>query len=59
MLYFLGLNIAKLFRYYETGELNKYWEAPASLSPQEIKKISAKRLSKKGLKMNNNAYKKW
>lgn len=43
MLYFLGLNIAKLFRYYETGELNKYWEASETLSPQEIKKLSAKR----------------
>lgn len=58
MLYFLGLNIAKLFRYYETGELNKYWESPENLSPQEIKKPSAKRLNKKGLKMNNDAYKK-
>lgn len=58
MLYFLGLNIAKLFRYYETGKLNKYWESPENLSPQEIKKPSAKRLNKKGLKMNNDAYKK-
>ena len=38
MLYFLGLNIAKLFRYYETGKLNKYLESPENLSPQEIKK---------------------
>ena len=58
MLYFLGLNIAKLFRYYETGKLNKYLESPENLSPQEIKKPSAKRLNKKGLKMNNDAYKK-
>lgn len=43
---------------YETGELNKYWESPENLSPQEIKKPSAKRLNKKGLKMNNDAYKK-
>ncbi len=58
MLYFLGLNIAKLLRYYETGYLNKYWEAPKNLLSQELKKPSSKRLSKKGIKTNNNVYKK-
>lgn len=57
MLYFLGLNIAKLFRYYETGKLNKYWIAPIDLPKQTIKKPSAKILSKKGSKINNKYYK--
>lgn len=50
MLYFLGLNIAKLFRFYETGKLNKFWVAPSDLEAQKIKKASAKKLSKKGMK---------
>ncbi len=57
MLYFLGLNIAKLFRFYETGKLNKYWIAPDNLEAQTIKKPSAKKLSKKGEKINKNTYK--
>ena len=57
MLSLLGLNIAKLFRYYETGKTNKYWTAPINLSPEQFKKLSAKRLSKKGNRMNKNAYK--
>ncbi len=52
MLYFMGLNIAKLFRYYESGQLNKFWVAPEGLQTQEFKKPSAKRLSKKGTKLN-------
>lgn len=58
MLYFMGLNIAKLFRFYETGRLNKYWVAPEGLQAQTIKKPSAKKLSKKGVKVNSNIYKK-
>lgn len=58
MLYFMGLNIAKLFRFYETGRLNKYWVAPEGLQAQTIKKPSAKKLSKKGVKVNTNIYKK-
>ena len=57
MLNFLGLNIAKLFRFYETGVLNKYRVAPDNLQPQVIKKPSAKKLSKKGEKINKNTYK--
>lgn len=57
MLYFLGLNIAKLFRYYETGKLNKYWIAPDDLTKQTIKKPSAKILSKKGTRINKKYYK--
>ena len=57
MLYFLGLNIAKLFRFYETGKLNKYWIAPDNLEAQTIKKPSAKKLNKKGDKINKSTYK--
>lgn len=56
MLYFLGLNIAKLFRYYEVGKLNKYWVAPENLKAQATKKPSAKKLSKKGKKINLKSY---
>ena len=52
MLNFLGLNIAKLFRYYETGKLNKFWVAPDNLEPEVFKKPSWKRLAKKGRKLN-------
>ena len=56
MLYFLGLNIAKLFRFIETGKLNKYWVAPADLKAQEEAKPSWKKLSKKSIKMNQKKY---
>lgn len=52
MLNFLGLNIAKLFHYYETGKINKFWIAPDDLEPETFKKPSWKRLSKKGRKLN-------
>lgn len=52
MLYFLGLNIARLFRFFETGRLSKYWTAPDYLEPQSFRKPSAKKLSKKGKKVN-------
>lgn len=52
MLNFLGLNIAKLFRFYETGKINKFWIAPENLEPEKFKKPSWKRLSKKGTKQN-------
>jgi len=52
MLNFLGLNIAKLFRFYETGRLNKFWVAPDNLEPETFKKPSWKRLAKKGRKLN-------
>lgn len=43
----LGMTIAKLFRFYETGATTDNWQAPPGLAPQEFKKPSAKRLSKK------------
>lgn len=56
ILYFLGLNIAKLFNYYETGKQNKFWIAPDNLESQTMKKSSAKKLSKKGKKQNEKTY---
>ena len=57
MLVLLGLNIRKLFKFYETKSLPKFWEAPKELKPQEFKKPSAKKLSKKGNRINNKMYK--
>lgn len=56
MLTALGLNIAKLIRFYETGKLNKYWNAPNDLEPEQFKKPSWKRLAKKGIKINKSQY---
>ena len=56
MLTALGLNIAKLIRFYETGKLNKYWDAPKDLEPEQFKKPSWKRLTKKGIKINKVQY---
>jgi transposase len=33
MLNFLGLNIAKLFHFYDTGTINKFWTVPENLEP--------------------------
>ncbi len=57
MLYFAGLNVAKLLRFYETGKQCQYWVAPPDLKPQEAKKPSAKKLSKKGARINAKTYK--
>ncbi len=57
MLNALGMTIAKLFRFYETGAAPDYWQAPPGLGPQEFKKPSAKRLSKKGKKIHERTYK--
>jgi|GEM_PF-6276490 len=57
MLYFLGLNLAKLFRFFQTGSLNKFWKAPESLEPEEFRKLSARKLSKKGKKINQRVLK--
>ena len=53
MLNFLGLNIAKLFRFYETGNINKFWIAPENLESEVFKRPSWKRLAKKGRKLNS------
>ena len=57
MLSLLGLNIAKLFRFYESGKTNKYWIAPIDLQAETFAKPSAKRLSKKGERINKKQYK--
>lgn len=56
MLVLLGLNIRKLFKYYETKTLPKFWIAPEDLKPQTYKKASAKKLSKKGKRLNEKQY---
>ena len=57
MLTALGLNIAKLIRFYSTDKLNKFWIAPNNLEPEQFKKPSWKRLAKKGIKINQAQYK--
>ncbi len=57
MLVLLGLNIKKLYNFYDNSKLPKYWIAPDNLKPQSFKKISYKRLSKKGKKTNEKLYK--
>lgn len=56
MLNALGLTVAKLFRFYETGKTPDFWEAPPEMAPQAFKKPSAKRLSKKGRKIHEKAF---
>lgn len=57
MLVLLGLNIKKLFNFYSTNHFPKFWSLPDNLLPQQFKKPSAKRLSKKGIKAHNRKYK--
>ena len=52
MLNSLGLNIAKLFRFYSTGKLNAFWLAPKDLEQEQFRKPNLKRLVKKGYKIN-------
>ena len=52
MLNSLGLNIAKLFRFFDTGKLSAFWSAPSDLQPEEFKKPNLKRLVKKGERIN-------
>ena len=56
MLTFLGLNIKKLFKFYETGTTSRFWIAPNDLECEKFKKPSAKKLSKKGKKINEKLY---
>ena len=57
MLELIGLNINKLFKFYETNSYPKFWIAPYDLKPQTFKKPSAKKLSNKGSKINAKIYK--
>lgn len=57
MLVLLGLNIKKLFNFYSTNHFPKFWSLPDNLLPQQFKKPSPKRLSKKGIKVHNTKYK--
>ena len=57
MLHALGLNIAKLFRFYEKGYLTKMWTPPKNTKPETFKKPNVKRLVKRGEKINKNVHK--
>ena len=52
MLHTLGLNIAKLFRFYKTGKILEPWVAPKDIEPEKFKEPNQKRLAKKGRKIN-------
>lgn len=56
MLVYLGMNIKKLYKFYENGKFPEFWKAPIDLEPQKFKKPSAKKLSKKGKKINDKKY---
>lgn len=56
MLTALGLNIAKLIRFFSTGKLNKFWTTPENLEPEHFKKPSWKGLAKKRIKINEAQY---
>ena len=58
MLVLVGINIKKLFKFYDDGYFPKYWIAPKDLEPQQFKKPSAKRLSKKGRRINDKLFNK-
>lgn len=53
----LGLNVRRLFSYFATGHLPSPWKAPQGIEPEEFKKPSAKRLSRKGRRINGKIYK--
>ena len=52
MLNYLGINVAKLFRFYETGKTNRFWIVSQNIEPEQFKKPSWKKLSKSGRKIN-------
>ena len=47
MMVCLGLNIKKLFKFYDGKSKIKYWKTPDDLQPETKKKPNAKRLSNK------------
>lgn len=57
MMICLGLNIRKLFKYYDGKSAFKYWTAPEDLQAEAKKKPSAKRLSNKANKKKKEAVK--
>ena len=59
MMNYLGFNIAKLFRYFETGKQNLFWTIPNNLEPESFNKPSCKCLTKKGNKVNEKMRERW
>jgi len=58
ILHLLGITVGRLIRYYKTEKKPTFWKAPEGLAPQSFKKPSAKKLSKKGKKINQKQYQK-
>lgn len=56
MLYFLGLNLKRLLNFFRTGKQLPFWTAPSDLVPEEFRKPSAKRLSKRGKRTTEKMY---
>lgn len=56
MLYFLGLNLRRLLDFYKTGKMLPFWSAPKDLKPETFRKPSAKRLSRKGKRINEKTH---
>lgn len=52
MLISLGFNVAKLFKYFETGKIISKWKLTEDIQPEIFKKPNLKRLIKKGKKIN-------
>ena len=48
MLVYLGINIKKLFSFYDSNKTPSLWTAPKNTEPESFAKLSSKRLSKKG-----------
>ena len=54
MLVCLGYNVRKLFKHFNGEAKFNYWKAPDNIQTETFKKPSAKRLSKKLLRLNLN-----
>lgn len=54
MLVYLGYNVRKLFKHFNDEAKFNYWKAPDNIQTETFKKPSAKRLSKKLLRLNLN-----
>lgn len=53
MLNSLGFNVAKLFKYFETNKINKYWSVPNDIQIETFKQPSYKKINKLGIRIRN------
>ena len=56
MLVYLGINIKKLFSFYDSNKTPSLWTAPKNTEPESFAKLSSKRLSKKGRRINDKIF---